>query len=472
MKRGYIFVVLPVVLCSLQACVLFKNGAASAPLEGRYKTLLMPVPLNEAEAPIKINVTSSLNPDPVDTTKPRTIMNLQGQGQRELISQYSKLYKKPSDFKDALNTIYFKKKDDGSPTDFSNKSITVTISVTKVLPATITAKDLALGDRLEMITMNFSLDDSLQGVYFKSWDHFKTQYGRFFIGSRSFTGNQDLTISPSVTLANTAAFSAGSYASNSQYTEQDTLSQQVVVSNGILNDKSFLIDQTGTPKTSLMGNSILNITIGSKTPVRGTFFSFDTLFNGPKIVSPDKIKVSLKNYIIADNSKDITGTLRCNYRYRHITGGDRTYGESDDTVQYKYGTITVPNVKLIEKKNLKPRYWYIQNTIDKKNLEIKDLFNASLNNYDLAFGSYDEAEDFIAWLSQLNIPGNAVATLPAVKVPKKKPAKKPIPVPLTKYIFNGRYELVTSQGAGRLAVSTPVAPGYPTAALIVMVTQP
>jgi hypothetical protein len=460
MKNVSCYIIGSLLMVGLQSCFVFKNGPASAPLEGRYKKLLNPAAMDNGKAPISVNVVSSINPDPADTTKPKTIMNLQGQGQRELISEYAKIYKKPGDFKDALNTVYFKKKDDGGLADFSSKSISITISVAKIWPQALTAADLALGDRLEMITMKFKLDDSLQGVYFKSWDRFKTQYGRFFIGSRSFTGNQELNINPSITLANAAALSLGNYDTKSQYTEQDTLSQQVIVSNGVLNEKDFMVDQTGTPKTSLLGNTILNITIGTKTPVPGTFFSFDTLFAGSKIAASSKVKMTLKKYLVSDNSKPITGTLTCAYRYRHITNGDRTYGESDDTVQYEYGTITQP-VKLVEEKDLMPKYWYIHDSINNVNLEVKDILNTSVKNYDLDFASNDEAVDFLGWLIHM--------TTPPVKKASGKKSKRIATaiLPPDDIVFNGRYKLVVKQTVGGKPVSTPITIGYTTNGLTV-----
>ncbi|MBS1503060.1 MAG: hypothetical protein JST32_13415 [Bacteroidetes bacterium] len=471
MKNFHYCATLLLFVTGLPSCMVFKNGPASAPLEARYKKLLDPVTADGSNAPIAINVVSSIIPDQPDTANPKTIMNLQGQGQRELISQYAKLYSKPADFQNALNTVFFKKKDDSGPIDFSSKSIAVTISVTKVLPKLLSIDNIALGDRLEMITMKFKLDDGLQGVYFKSWDRFKTQYGRFYIGSRSFTGNQELNVNPSVTLANTAAFSLGNYDTKGQYTEQDTISQQVVVSNGILNDHDFMIDQTGTPKTTLMGNTILNITVGSRALVPGTFFSFDALFADNKVAAASKVKMSMRNYLISDNSNEIKGTLTCTYRYRHIKAGDRTYGESDDTVQYIYGTITTPAV-LITKEDLKPRYFYIHDNIIGANIEVQDIFDPRAKNRDLDFASNDEAADFLVWLKQ-TVTGLPV---PAVKQPvKKTPAKKKKDTavagaaPSGDILFNGRYKLVIVQAKGEKPM--PIAAGYSAAGLAVAGTS-
>jgi hypothetical protein len=455
MKKHFYYLALGMILVSIQSCIVYKNGPASAPTLSRYKTLADPVKLDDANAPIDINVISSLNPEPGDTTRAKTILNLQGEGQRELISQYGKLYStKPEEFKTALSTLYLKPKGDSGPADFSNKSIAVTISVTKKWTGTLNKDNLALGDRLENIKMEFKLDSGRQGVYFDSWDRVKTQYGRFFIGSRSFTGNQEVNINPSITLASAAAFSLGSVDSKSQYTEQDTLSQLTVVSNGILNDDNFSLDQTGTPKTTLLGNSIINLKIGTKTPVSATFFSFDNLYNDGKVTPLAKVKIDLKNYWISDNSKDITGTLTCTYKFRHVTKSDRTYAESDDTVQYQYGTIKT-DVKLVDKKDLMPKYWYIRNGSSQQNIQVQDLLNTSIKIRDLAFASEDEAIDFLGWLIQVSDPASKFMQKEVAKPQKGKALKVAVPAPVP-LVFNNRYALVTTKTGNGAIQATPI----------------
>ena len=469
MKKLFYLLLLLMVVSSLQSCFVYKNGPASAPTLSRYKTLAEPVIMNDANAPIEIKIISSINPEAIDTPPGKTIMDLQGQGQRELISQFGKLYdRKPGEFKKALNTVYLKDIEDSAPSDFTNKSVTVTLSIVKKPISPQTKNDFALGDRLENIKMCFKLDSGLQGVYFKSWDRVKTQFGRFFIGSRSFTGNQEVNINPSITLASAAAFSIGNADSKSQYTEQDTLTQLTVVSNGVLYDDSFSLEQTGTPKTTLLGNSIINLKIGTKTPITSTFFSFDKLYTGDKITPLKNVKINLKTYWVADNSKDITGTLTCTYRFRHVTGADRTYAESDDTVQYQDGEIIKRHIKLVEKKDIKPRYWYIQDVSTNQNLQIKDLLNTSVSIRDVAFASENEAVDFLGWLIQISAPASKFVSKPAIRKPAIKHPVTAYAVPI---VFNDRYALVTTKFAGGNIQATAVKTGIATSNYRVCVFQ-
>ncbi|WP_158799847.1 hypothetical protein [Pedobacter sp. L105] len=397
MKR--ILILLPV-LSLFSACSAYRNTPQKAPLMARYGTMVDPIRKDGNNAPIALTTLANINAETPDRTEPKTILNFQGEGQKELIAAYAKMSKTPEALKASINSVYFSKSDDNSATDYTNANITLTISVAPKDPDKITQQNLALGDRLEKIKMDFTLNENQDGVYFKTWDQFKTQYGHFYIGSRSFTGSQEVNINPSVTLASGAVFALGNHDSNSQYVEQDTISQQIVVSNGILKDNNFSIMQTGTPKTTLLGNTIINLTIGNTQPKPAYISSFENMTGNNIIPGPEAVKLRLKEIIIPIINRDIKGKLTVTYLYRHIRKGDRTYSEADDEVEYAYGTVTSDNVLLIKQKDLHPIFYELIDPSSQRNLvfQLQDINETGKHPFDLYFSSQEEAANFLTWL--------------------------------------------------------------------------
>src|SRR5471032_907987 len=206
-------------LLLLNGCFVYKNTPQTAVWETRYKSVIGTKPdQDNAAAPLAVSMYCSVNPADGDTGPAKTALNFQGEGQRALIEAYAKMTNTPEKLQAALNATYFPKAADNSAIDYTSTNVTATISIS---PKDLPDLKLSPGDRLEQVQLEFRLNDKQDGAYLKSWDHFKTQYGRFYIGSRSFTGNQEVNINPSVTLANTAALSLGNYDSKSQYVAQD-----------------------------------------------------------------------------------------------------------------------------------------------------------------------------------------------------------------------------------------------------------
>lgn len=413
MRKGYFL--LPALLL-LNACTVYKNTPKTADFETRYKLVKeTKTDQDDANAPLTVNMYANISPAAGGGESPKTALNFQGEGQKALINAYAKMSKTPEQLQEALNASYFKAAADNSTLDYTETNVTATISIS---PKALANLQLSPGDRLEDVQLKFVLNAGQPGAYLKSWDRFKTQYGRFYIGSRSFTGNQEVNINPSVTLASAAAFSLGNYDSKSQYVIQDTVSQQVVVANGILDPQYFSISETGTPKTSLLGNTIVNLTVASNQPKPGLISSFDGLIVKDALAAPKDVKLNVREFLLPNFRKDLKGKLIVTYSFRHIADGERTYSEEDDDVIYYKGKVTSDDITLIAQRDLHPTIYELLDDVGHRVLQLQDLRGIKKRPFDLYLASQEEADELLTWLA---------ATLP------KCPGG---------IIFNGRYQLV------------------------------
>jgi hypothetical protein len=359
---------------------------------------------DSSKTSITVMVKSDLVPDSIP--KKKTLLNFSDQGQKALISAYNSRTHTNDELKGLLGGNYFTDDDKSNVIDFTKRTISLTISVQNRDFFGVTSPDSSFADRLEKIRFHLALDQN-DVFKFKSWNKVNTQFGRFYVGSRAYTGSITPTLSPSIGIGTVTA-SAGSLAATRQYAETDTVSEQYVSSNGVLFDDSFTIEQDGTPKTTLMGNTILQLTIKAKHIDSKPVIAFDKLTgDDDKPISGDKVKLTKKTVLFAifpkkaDKDKTprkLTGKLTFDYVLRHVDHNFRTFAESDDEITYHYGTVSGQNVDLLGEDDLGQKLFYL--TLDGQFLKLRNtaIRNPSEQYGTVAFLSDDEALAFLDWL--------------------------------------------------------------------------
>jgi len=391
-------------LLSIASCkILVETPEKHVVLDARYQKMDVAVLLNDsAKAPVVVTVRSDFVPDTV--AKKKTILNFSDQGQKALINAYNgRAHADDDAFKGFLGSNYFADNDKSNVVDFTTRTISITISVQNQDFFGVANVDSTFADRLEKIRFKLVLDQA-EDFKFKSWNKMATQYGKFYADSRSYTGSITPTLSPALTIGTVTA-SAGSLASTRQYAEADTVYEQYVSSNGILFDDNFVIEQDGTPKTTLMGNTILQVTLKAKHVDSKHAIALDKLYDSSMPNTGDKVKLTKKTVLFPiftgtkTNVHDrISGTLSFEYLLRHVVSGVRTFAESDDQIQYQYGTIKGQKVNLLGKDDMGIKLFKVivdGQYITLKNTQIHDPSEAYSA---AAFLTNDEALAFLNWL--------------------------------------------------------------------------
>lgn len=398
MKRHFIF--LAFVAIMLQSCYLFKVPENIAPLTSRFKGTPQYKHLDDKDAPISIELHADI--DPVNPDQEKTIFDFKGEAQQALVDYYGKKVKDPADLPGKLN---FKIRDDDEMrlvTAYTTKDLILTISVKPHdFFASVSTQAPTFGDRLEKVNLKLTLDAANKSLQFKSWNKINTQFGRYYVGSASYTGSQELNINPSVPIG-AANLSLGSYDLKNQYQETDTIAPQFVQSNGILHAYDFAIEQNGTAKTSVMGNTIVQLKIISdQNHITYVFKADNILDDNGNYNSAEKVGLTKQAILfpaMPPGQTQLKGTLSCEYIYRHIDKGLSTYSESDDEVTYMYGTVNTDATILIKDDQLKPAQYFIK--YDGQNLVFNDtrLPDHTKSFSNMVFKSFAEAKDFMNWL--------------------------------------------------------------------------
>ncbi|MFI5163386.1 MAG: hypothetical protein ACHQHN_19055 [Sphingobacteriales bacterium] len=391
-------------LLLLSSCsILIKSPEKQVSLEARYQQMNASVPENDPnKTRIKVEVKSDLLPDATPLKK--NVLNFSDGGQKALIHALDRRAGSADEFKSMIGTTYFKDDDNSNIIDHTSQTLSLTISVQNKDFFAGLSGDTSFADRLEKIRFKIALDQ--KDVFkFDTWNKINTQFGRFYIGTRTYTGSRTATVNPSIPIG-AANLSLGSFSGTNEYAESDTLSQQVMSSNGILHDDYFTLEQDGTPKTALLGNTIIQITIKAKKTASKLAIVLDNLTdNDGKTNPPDKVKVNIKTILypvypstIKDSNRKVTAKLSFDYVLRHINHGFRTFAESDDDITYYYGTITDQPVKILNADDLGLKLFYV--TVDGEFIKLRDvtIADAAENLTTTGFLSNDEALAFMNWL--------------------------------------------------------------------------
>jgi len=398
---------LAIPLLGISSCkILLESPEKQAPISSRYQKMNASVNENDSsKARVIVIVKSDLLPDTPPVKK--NLLNFSGEGQKALIDAYNGRAHSTDELNGMIGANYFQDDDNSNVIDFTTRTVSLTISVQNRDFFGGLAGDSSFADRLEKIRFRLALDQ--KDVFkFTSWNKINTQFGKFYVGNRTYTGSQTATISPSIPIG-AASLSLGSFAGTNQYAESDTISEQYISSNGILHNDNFIIEQDGTPKTTLMGNTIVQITVKAKNTDSKHAIVLDNLTGEDgKPAASEKVKLTQKTVLFAifaknaDGSKNdtskLTAKLSFDYVLRHINHGFRTFAESDDEITYYYGTVKDQPVDILGPKDLGLKLFYL--TIDGQFIKLRNTTIADPDEQFTTtdFLSNDEALAFLRWL--------------------------------------------------------------------------
>lgn len=384
----------------LTGCVASKKPMPGPVLAKRYYSALPTIDKSGDSA--VINVLSEVLPGvQPDEDNSKTVYDLTGEGQKAYIKVIGEKTKNDiGQFTDAMNQKFFEDEDNSGIEDISQRKLHIVFSVSQKDFYQLFPQKFSLGDRIEYLKMTLTLDTPYV-FKFSNWDQFNTQYGQYNIAGRSFTGTKEININPSIPFT-AGALSLGSLDKKSELTESDSLKRRFVLLNGVLQDDSLTIEQSGTPEINLTGNSSTDVTMD----LRSSDFSkditqsfvFDNLKTKKGFSAPKDVGISKDVIIYPQLSKDITANLTCTYSYRHIIygHGDDTQAESDDDIQYYHGTTNSQKIILINKDEITqqlPRWGIL---IGNNSLMAHDTIE--LKDEELLFSTFSDADNFLEWL--------------------------------------------------------------------------
>jgi hypothetical protein len=342
--------ILPLILIAvlLNGCSLFNKGA----ILKHYKTARH---LNcnkgcsdtRCKEYVEMGLFSSSEIDEEESKEsPKTILNLQGEGQAVLIEKLNDRYKENDAFKKELYYTFSKKEE---PSDFTVKKVRLIISVNKLTNNDPKSPTYSLADRIQNLKFKLSFEDV--GVAFLKWNKFETEYGEIDLGDLTYERNAEATVGAEVEKIGTAEIKIGA-----TRTEELKLKKNYAKLNGLFHRDSLVVYLQGTREVDLDGNIIIEATVKFKEK-KGYFVDFQNLKNEKgKNLSMDSVLTNFRVIKITEytEAKPLTISFDYSYTYRHVTGNEKTFDESDDKVLFIDGFGRDNAVTLLNKDEIFP----------------------------------------------------------------------------------------------------------------------
>jgi len=363
-----------------------------------------------------------------DNTK--SLWDLQGEGQAELIKAFNTRYGENKNFDSQLNIRYLKPAEKKS-TDFTNKDLKLIFSIAKKRDYTKLASSSTsynLADRIEYLKFKVTIDAGTN-LKFVKWNKFTSEYATVDIADVSFTQSLELngslgTSSTGGTEASStvegvaqkattgSSFSPSISAKGSMSkTETQKVRYRYLQLNGAISDKEISIEQEGMREIDLTGNVIADVNLKFDEGIE-TLSAIDKLMAQDGTFNP-MASVNLTTYTvtvptIAGIPDEVNATLTYDYVYRHVVRGEKTFYEWDDKIEYVNGTSS-QQITLFKKKDLVPGFAQLAKIGEDRlafnartRLIIEENFGAQ-NTYELIFSSNTEAAAFLDWLTRFAV---------------------------------------------------------------------
>jgi hypothetical protein len=386
---------------------------ASCTTVKRYKSIDRTIPENPIDEPTadydesKLKVTMRMSEVKIDPEedKPtsKTLWDLQGQGQKELLQSLNTRFKGNDKYLSQLSNTYLKSDDKIEPViDLTKRKVKFVFTIQRWHPyEQLGGPDngFSLADRIEYLRYSLDLDDP--ALHFLNWNQYSTEYGSINVADVSF--QQSLSVTAGYGDTSTGGVSATGSLSKS---ENQHLQYRYVQLNGSLQKDRLDLESEGTREIDLSGNVIVEVTM-QFTPFQFPIFEMpdpgdDGAFKKPK----DADIVTIIAKIPAEqNVKALTGHLSYTYAYRHVKNKSKTFFEWDDNIQYYTGKVT-KKVTILLPEDVMPGFFGIiplGGDIGKANQRLKIADPTGVNGFtetDLTFGDQLSATDFLEWLTQ------------------------------------------------------------------------
>lgn len=369
---------------------------------------------------------SSAKIEPIsDKDESKTLWELSGEGQQQLIRSLDLRNIENSEFIESLNNKYLKQEEGPLTIDYTSKELKMIFSLEKLQDysklGSISNVNFSTADRIESINFTLTIHDSIP-LTFKKWNKYNTEYGAVDVGDLSFSKSLSATAGYGTSSAATNEDRKGSEfeftdAINAitktpsisatgaiSLTEAQKVKYRYVQLSGIIADKKMQIREEGMREIDLAGNINADVSlkfgelheiifnVSSLRDVKGDFSKVSNL----KLKTVNVILPAL-----TDVPDSIIGKLKLDYVYRHVYSGAETFYEWDDKVRYYKGS-TESSELLFKKADYLPKLFFIGKIGQQSlNMLYKTKFMIKQNNTFamLRFASLREAEDFRLWLT-------------------------------------------------------------------------
>jgi hypothetical protein len=271
-------------------------------------------------------------------------------------------------------------------------------------------------DRLEATDVTITTDDAR----FDNWDTVATAYTTVNAGTVQLTQARGATENLSLGAPTTFPFTASGTFGGSQ---TDTRAENLIASAQLesltatvdCNGHCVKIRRQGGYSVDLTGNTVIKVDMafcpaqsgpGSCTAPESTTVFAVTSYKKPATdkakktdwLAPADLEITSKQVTIPPASygrSGIKAKIGLTYTLRHVFGGDASYEETDDRVQEITATRPDTAVVLIPGRDAAPPMFGLHRVSDQNALK---FVRPGKNPTGACFDTYEEAEDFLAYL--------------------------------------------------------------------------
>lgn len=334
----------------------------------------------------------------------KNLWSMSADAQSQFIKILDSRFPDNEKFLNSLNNEYLKGKNETVTEDFVKKDLRLVFSVSKKRgynkDSSLKLSELSPADRIEYVKITLTLKD--EGLSFKGWNMYTTEYGSVDVGDVSFSKSIDITASASTPKnenSSKTALTSEAKASLSRKEDQEVKYRYIKL-NGRLNDRGIEMEEEGTREIDLTGNIIADVTLEFDK-------AYETLttLGGLKDSSGDfslPEKISLKNWTVSvpDIKKkipEIRAVLGLDFVYRNVRKGRKTFPEWDDRVRYYTGHRDT-TVTLFTNGDYIPGFCCVGLKQGKDTSAFVSIERTNETESPMIFSSYKEASDFYLWL--------------------------------------------------------------------------
>jgi hypothetical protein len=390
MKYWQSLVIVAIVL-SLTAC--------ETELPRRYKSMTM-----ERQAPREplVRVSAFVIETPKSGEEPG-VLQLSAEGQASLITAIAKVDNSVTGLYQQL-AKGFAKQPPINLIDRSQMTARIIFSTQK--------SELAGGSADRISRLEFNLKGLVDDLQFHQWNRFETEYGQVDLGKVGLKKGATLSAKLSPEFGGTLSAGEAGVTVSRELSEEIALRQRFITLTGTLDIHSATLVQEGAAGIDLSGNTSIDLTIkfAPEAVESQRIIKFDSFRTSKGLKTPDEISYRVipihipKHKVVYDNlKKGIRCQLTGNYELRHVRKGGETIIEGDDAVVFTRGGLEVtPNdLSLMSHEQLvqlRARFFIHSLGNEGENLAIDHSPRDS--HLPLDFATYEEAEEFLDWVSR------------------------------------------------------------------------
>ncbi len=261
-----------------------------------------------------------------------------------------------------------------------------------------------VADRIEYLTVKIRLPDSVN-LDFTGWNRYSTEYGEIDIADVSFTRSLEMKGGIEAEAGPALDSSPVSFSRTRSLTtkEDQNIASRYIKLNGRISEKVIELEEEGNREVDLSGNIAADVSLSFGSMEEVIFIPY--VFTGnPESQSESKdVKLVMQRVNVPDIEnlpEEISADMEYDYVYRHVSGGNRTYQEWDDRVEYYTGKRK-RRITLLTRNDIVPPFHTIgTQATARKLLTVRTARGLS---YALKFMSWQDALLFHEWLCTVSV---------------------------------------------------------------------